>query len=91
VHVEALPDALPHNLEVDLSSLEDTDQAIYVKDIAISDDVTLLSDPEAMLVKVTETRREAVEEVEAVAGEEGAEMEAEEGAPEAEAEAAAEE
>lgn len=91
VHVEALPDALPHNLEVDLSSLEDPDQAIYVKDITISDDVTLLSDPEAMVVKVTETRREAVEEVEAVAAEEEAEMKAEEAAPEAEAEAPAEE
>ena len=90
VHVEALPDALPHNLEVDLSSLEDPDQAIYVKDITISDEVTLLSDPEAMVVKVTETRREAVEEVEAVAEEE-AEMQAEEATPEAEAEAPAEE
>jgi large subunit ribosomal protein L25 len=90
VHVEALPDALPHNLEVDLSSLEDPDQAIYVKDITISDEVTLLSDPEAMVVKVTETRREAVEEVEAVAEEE-AEMQAEEAAPEAEAEAPEEE
>ena len=91
VHVEALPDALPHNLEVDLSSLEDPDQAIYVKDITISDEVTLLSDPEAMVVKVTETRREAVEEVEAVAAEEEAEMKAEEAAPEAEAETPAEE
>jgi large subunit ribosomal protein L25 len=93
VLVEALPDALPHNLEVDLSSLEDPDQAIYIKDITISDDVTLLSDPESMVVKVTETRREVIEEAEAVPaeGEEEAEMKEEEAAPEAEAEAPAEE
>jgi large subunit ribosomal protein L25 len=92
VHVEALPDALPHNLEVDLTSLEDPDQAIYVKDITISDDVTLLTDPESMVVKVTETRREVIEEAEAVPAEgEEAEMKAEEAAPEAEAEAPAKE
>jgi large subunit ribosomal protein L25 len=94
VLVEALPDALPHNLEVDLSSLEDPDQAIYIKDITISDDVTLLSDPESMVVKVTETRREVIEEAEAVPAEgeeEEAEMKAEEAAPESEAEAPAEE
>ena len=61
--IEALPDALPHNFEVDLSSLEETDQAIYIKDIRIGDGITLLSDPEQMVVKVTETRQAAVEEV----------------------------
>jgi len=61
--IEALPDALPHNFEVDLSSLEETDQAIYIKDILIGDEITLLSDPEQMVVKVTETRQAAVEEV----------------------------
>jgi large subunit ribosomal protein L25 len=75
--VEALPDALPHNLEVDLSGLEETDQAIHVKDIAIEDGVTLLSDPDLMVVKVTETRRDAAEEAEAAEKAE-AEMKAEE-------------
>ncbi len=83
--VEALPDALPHNLEVDLSTLEEPDQAIYVKDIQLGDEVTLLGDAEQMVVKVTETRREAeVAEVK-----EEVEEEAEE--PEAEAEPVAEE
>lgn len=79
--IEALPDALPHSFEVDLSGLVETDQAIYVKDIHLSDEVTLLGDPEQMVVKVTESRREA--EVEAV------EAEVEEVAAEAEAEAEA--
>ena len=83
--VEALPDALPHNLEVDLSTLEEPDQAIYVKDIQLGDEVTLHGDPEQMVVKVTETRREAeVAEVKE-------EVEEEAEAPEAEAEPVAEE
>ena len=87
--VEALPDALPHSLEVDLSSLEQTDQAIHVKDIHLSDEVTLLSDLEQMVVKVTEARRAAEgEEVEAEVKEEVEEV-AEK--PEAEAEPTPEE
>jgi len=83
--VEALPDALPHSLEVDLSTLEQTDQAVYVKDIHLGDGVTLLGDPEQMIVKVTEARRAVeVEEVEAEVKEEVEEV-AEK--PEAEAEA----
>lgn len=60
--IEALPDALPHSFEVDLSGLAETDQAIYVRDIHISDEVTLLGDPEQMVVKVAEARK-VVEEV----------------------------
>ena len=58
--IEAMPDDLPHNFEVDLSGLEETSQAIYVKDIHIGDGITLLGDPEQMVVKITELRREAV-------------------------------
>jgi len=61
--IEALPDALPHSLEVDLSSLEETNQAIYIKDIHLSDGVTFLGDPEQMVVKVAETRRAVEAEV----------------------------
>ena len=58
LHIEALPDDLPHSLEVDLSLLKEVDDAIYVKDIQIGDGITLLSDPEQMVVKVVEARRE---------------------------------
>ena len=83
--VECLPDKMPPQIEVDLSPLEEVDQAIHVKDIALSPDVTLITDPDQMIVKVSEVR--VVEEevaAEEVAAEE--EAEAEEGA-EAEAEA----
>jgi large subunit ribosomal protein L25 len=84
LHIEALPDHLPHNIEVEISSLEEPDQAIYIKDIPLSDDVTLLSDPEQMVIKAEEARR--IVEVEAV--EEAVEEEAAEGVEEAVAEAA---
>jgi large subunit ribosomal protein L25 len=79
--IEALPDDLPHNVDVDLSALTEVDQAIHIKDIALGQGVTLLGDPEQMVVKVTETR--------GVREEEGAEEEGAEGAA-AEAEAAPE-
>ncbi|MBM4446384.1 MAG: 50S ribosomal protein L25 [Chloroflexi bacterium] len=92
LHIEALPDDLPHSLEVDLSSLEELDSTIHVKDIHLGDGITLLSDPEQMVVKVAEARKEEVEVVpEVVEAElkEGVEEVAEEA--EAEAEPGAEE
>jgi len=74
LHIEALPDDLPHSLEVDLSLLKEVDDAIYVKDIQIGDGITLLSDPEQMVVKVVEARRE-VEAAPAEVEEEVAEVE----------------
>lgn len=62
LHIEALPDYLPHSLRVDLSTLEDVDQFICVKDIPVGEGVTVLSDPEQVVVKVAEVRKE-VEEV----------------------------
>ncbi len=49
LHIEALPDALPHNVKVDLTVLAEPNQAIFVKDIKLGDGVTLLSDPEQMV------------------------------------------
>ena len=78
LHIEALPDHLPHNLQVDLSQLLDIDQAIYVKDIPLSEGITLLSDPEQIVIKAVETHIK-VEEPVVVAAE--AEAAAEEEAP----------
>jgi large subunit ribosomal protein L25 len=86
LHIEALPDNLPHSLEVDVSGLEELDHTIHIKDIHLGDGITLLSDPEQMVVKVAEARKEEVvvpEVVEAELKEEGVE---EAGEAEAEAE-----
>lgn len=60
--VECLPDKLPPQIEVDLSPLEEVEQAIFVRDITLSPDVTVITDPDQMVVKVSEARVE-VEEV----------------------------
>ena len=70
--MECLPDKLPPQIEVDLSQLEEAGQAIYVRDIIISPDITLITDPDQMVVKVSEARvevEEVVAEAEAAAEE----------------------
>jgi large subunit ribosomal protein L25 len=90
LRIEALPDDLPHSIEVSVSGLEELDHNIHVKDVALGPGITLLSDPEQLVVKVAEVRKEieeapvkaeAVEEVEGIApeGEAKAEAEAEAG------------
>jgi len=73
--IECLPDKLPPQIEVDLSQLKETGEAIYVRDIAFSPDIAVITDPDQMVAKVSEARVEKVEEV--VAKEAVAEVEAE--------------
>ena len=77
--IECLPDKLPPQIEVDLSPLEEIEQSIHVRDIILSPDITVFTDPDQMVVKVSEARvlEEEVAEVEAIAEEE-VEAEAEE-------------
>jgi large subunit ribosomal protein L25 len=92
LHVEALPADLPPHIEVDLSALEEIDQAIHVRDIAAGDGVEVLTDPDQVIARVMESKveviEEVVEEVEEVEAEEEEEAAAEKAAagPEAEAE-----
>ncbi len=91
LHVEALPADLPPNIEVDLSVLEEVEQAIHVRDIAAGDGVEVLTDPDQVIARVMESKvevvEEAVEEVEeAEAVEEEAAAEEAAAGPEAEAE-----
>jgi len=72
--IECLPDKLPPQIEVDLSLLEEIEQAIYVRDITLSPDITVFTDPDQMVVKVIGAPVPEVEEAEA----EEAEAEAEE-------------
>jgi len=80
--IECLPDKLPPQIEVDLSPLEEVEQAIHVRDITFSPDITVFTDPDQVVAKVSEARviEEVVaeveveaEEVEAPAEEEAAE------------------
>lgn len=76
IAMEGLPGDLPPHIEVDVSGLEEIDDAIHVKDLDVSPDVTLLVDPELVVAKVAAPRlveEEVEEEVE-----EGAEVPEEE-------------
>jgi large subunit ribosomal protein L25 len=85
--VECLPDKLPHEISVDLSSLEEVDQAIHVKDLNLDADVAVANDPDELVVKISEKAiSKVVEEVAEAVAEEVPVV----AAAEAEAEAAAE-
>ena len=63
--VECLPEKLPPQIEIDLSLLEEVGQAIHVSDIALDPDVTITTDLDQLVVKVSKIRviEEVVEEV----------------------------
>ena len=69
--IECLPDQIPANIEVDMSSLAEAEQAIRVKDVVLDKEVTILNDPEHLIVKISLRPRveEVVEEVVAEAPE----------------------
>jgi large subunit ribosomal protein L25 len=78
VRVRALPDHLPQSIHYDISVLRTFDDAIHVRDLAIPEDATLLTDPEEVVAKVFPPRVEEEPVVAAAAegegeGEEGAE------------------
>jgi len=54
--VEGRPGDLPEALAVDVSHLTEVDQAIYVRDLQLPEGVTVLLDPDELLVRVTMTR-----------------------------------
>jgi len=94
VSVECLPSDIPGSFEVDITPLEDIYMELRVSDLAVPKDVTILEEPEELVVKIVHKRELKVEEeipaAEAAVpaeGEEGAEGEAAEGAAEPEAEA----
>jgi large subunit ribosomal protein L25 len=79
VRVRALPDHLPQSIEYSIDGLVDFDGAIYVRDLAVPDDVTLLTDGDEAVAKVQAPRVEEVVVVAETADEEGAEATAEAG------------
>ena len=87
--VSCLPEKLPPQVEIDLSSLEEVNSAIYARDIDLGPDVTITTPDDQMIVKISQVAVEKEEEVVAELGAEEAEAEGE--AAEGEGEAPAEE
>jgi len=73
--VECLPDEIPADIELDLSPLVEIDDVIRVKDIHLGEKITVLSEPETAVVRISERPVEKVEEevVEEEVAEEAAE------------------
>lgn len=78
VEVEAFPQDLPSKFEVDISVIETVNDVFFVKDLKVSDKVTILDDPELPILTVS------VLEDEEPAAEEGGEAAATAEAPKAE-------
>ena len=54
--VECLPMDMPERIEVDISHLEELDQYVRVSDISLAPGVTILSDPEEIVARVSPPR-----------------------------------
>lgn len=75
IEVEALPGDLPDRLTVDLSVLQEIDDAITVGDLPVSSGVRILTDKEEIVAHVIYQAEEVEEEAEEVVVEAGAEPE----------------
>jgi large subunit ribosomal protein L25 len=88
LRVECLPSDIPEAFEVDLTPLEEIESEFRVADLSVPKGVTVLLDPEELIVKIVHKREMKVEEevptAEAAVGVEGEPAaEGEEGAEEA--------
>src|SRR6202158_5636013 len=75
LRVECLPSDIPEAFEVDLTPLEEIESELRISDITLPKGVTVLIDPEELVVKIIKKREMKVEEeapaVEAAGGVEG--------------------
>ncbi len=60
--VEALPLEMPAQAEVDLTTLTEPDGAVRVGDISLPGNVTVLTDPDEVVVRIEQPRVEVVQE-----------------------------
>jgi large subunit ribosomal protein L25 len=70
LEVEALPGDLPERIVVDVTGLTNIGQSIMLHDLVLPEKVTVLEDPDLVLVVVTAPEAEEVVEVAEVVGEE---------------------
>jgi large subunit ribosomal protein L25 len=62
IRVECLPTDIPEAFDVDITPLEEIDTEFRVSDIAVPKDVTVLEDPDELVVKIVPKREMKVEE-----------------------------
>jgi large subunit ribosomal protein L25 len=79
VEIEALPQDLIHEIEVDISQLKTLDDNIYIKDLKVPEKVKLIAEPEEVVASVVPPRTQAeLEELEEAPAEAVEEVEVEE-------------
>lgn len=61
ITVEALPNDIPHEIEIDLTKLKEIGDQIAVSDLGTSDRYIIKSEPESVIVSVTEHKEESIE------------------------------
>jgi len=82
VEVESLPADLPTSIASDASGLQELEDSLKVAGLAVSDAVTILTDPEGLVARVTAIVETAEEEAAVPAGEAAApEAQADEASP----------
>ncbi len=67
VEVEAFPQDLPQQIELNISQIKEANEVLFVKDLKVSNKVEILDDPEIPVVTVTKlsgTIEEESDEVE---------------------------
>jgi large subunit ribosomal protein L25 len=62
LEIECLPGDLPEKVSVDISALAEIGDGLYVRDIAISDKVLVLDDPDELVVVATAAKEEEIVE-----------------------------
>ena len=62
VEVEAFPQDLPSKFEIDISVLQTVNDVFFIKDLKVSDKVTILDDPELPILTVSVLSDETEEE-----------------------------
>ncbi len=78
LEVEALPQDLPPEIQVDISPLKTFDDNIYIKDLTISEKVKIMAEPEEVVASVIPPRtKEELAELEEAPVEEVEEVEVE--------------
>ena len=60
--VQCLPAKMPNSIELDITPLTEPEQALRVKDIELDEEVTVINDPDQVLVKISSRPIEKLEE-----------------------------
>ncbi|MBD3327958.1 50S ribosomal protein L25 [Candidatus Peregrinibacteria bacterium] len=77
--VKCLPSDLPHELEIDITGLEELNDAIHINEVNVPKGVELVGEPEDVVIIINAPRMEQEEEETPAEGEEGAEASTVEG------------